>query len=96
MDHESGEKIEILTTLYGLLLKNAIKRNIYYVEFYHLSESVLSKFKMFQGFDPDTKFSGAPLEQAFTIWNQAPLPMIKALFDKNSLSSNELLIHVKL
>lgn len=98
MDEQGGEKIEILTELYGLLLENAIDRNLLLREFYYLSESVLSRFKMLQGFEWDTEFDGEPLEQAFTIWNQAPLPIVKALMEANCMhyQEHELFVHMRL
>lgn len=97
MDEQGGEKIEILTELYGLLLENAIDRKLLYSQFYYLSESVLSKFKMLQGFEWDTEFPGGALEQAFTIWNQAPLPVVKALMEANGMHSQEkeLFVHIR-
>lgn len=95
MDEEGGEKIEILTELYGLLLNNAVARDIYYVGFYNLSETVLSKFKMFQGFEWNEKFSGEPLEQAISIWDQTPRSIVKALMEVNGFNEDELLIHIR-
>lgn len=98
MDTQGGEKIEILTELYGLLLKDAANRKLLYRQFYYLSNSVLSTFKMLQGFDVGTEFPGGPLEQAFTIWNQAPFPMTKALLEANGVHNLDdgIVVHIRL
>jgi len=88
------KKIEIIAELYGYLLKDALVRKIYCRQFYNLSESDLLRFKIFQGFDWDTIFSGAPLEQAYKIWNQLPLPVVKFLLETHDVNSNELVVHI--
>jgi hypothetical protein len=72
MDAEGGENIDLLTEFFGRLLMNAKRRNILRDDFYFLSDEVLARFKLAQGFEPDYYFAGFRLEQAFAIWDQCP------------------------
>ncbi len=83
MDEQGGEKIEILADCFGFLLNDARERNLLRDDFYHLSDSVLRGFKMFQGFDPLTEFPGYRLEQAYLIWQQCPQQTLKAVLEAN-------------
>lgn len=83
MDAQGGEKIEIMTDLYGELCRDATERNLLGDDYYFLSDLVLSKFKMFQGFDPFTHFPGLCVEQAYLIWLQTPLNTKNALLVAN-------------
>ena len=83
MDSQGGEKIEGLTCLYGDLLRSAINSGNLNDENYYLSDSVLTKYKMFQDIPITEAISGTRLEQAFTIWAQRPRGMMSALIDAN-------------
>lgn len=85
MDAEGGEKLEILARLYELLLTDAVRRGTLRDDFYHLSDSVLIKFKLFQGFDPTAAFDGGSLEQACSIWKACPQHLLKAVLAANGL-----------
>lgn len=79
MDAEGGENIDLLTEFFGRLLMDAKRRNILRDDFYFLSDEVMAKFKLAQGFKPDHYFPGFRLEQAFTIWNQCPQNTLVAM-----------------
>lgn len=83
MDAQGSEKIEILAELYGVLAENAWRRGILRNDYYHVSERVLTVFKLLQDFDPSTVFPGYQLEQAYTIWRHAPQSMRNALLKAN-------------
>jgi hypothetical protein len=83
MDAQGGEKIEIMTGLFGSLVDDARERNLLCDEFYYLSDPVLATFKLFQGFEPDTEFRGCALEQARLIWQQTPLHTRNAVLAAN-------------
>jgi hypothetical protein len=72
MDAEGGENIDLLTEFFGRLLIDAKERNMLRDDFYFLSDDVLARFKLAQGFEPDYYFGGLRLEQAFAIWDQCP------------------------
>lgn len=52
-------------------------------DFYFLSDSVLARFKMFQGFEPSDEFPGYRLEQACTIWSAPPQNTLRAVLAAN-------------
>lgn len=83
MDAQGGEKIEFMTDLYGELCWDAKERGLLCDDYYFLSDLVLSKFKMFQGFDPFTHFPGLCIEQAHLIWRQTPLTVKNAILEAN-------------
>lgn len=83
MDAQGGEKIEIMTDLYGELCRDATERNLLRDDYYFLSDLILSKFKMFQGFDPFTPFPGHCIEQAHLIWRQTPINVKNAILEAN-------------
>ena len=83
MDAQNGEKIELITALFGILLQNACNRRILKENYYYFSEKVLGTFKIFQGYDPATPFPGMCLEQAYYIWNSSPLNVRNALLEAN-------------
>lgn len=86
MDAQGGEKIETLCALFGELRYDAEERGLLCDEYYFLSRSVLSKFKMLQGFDPLTEFPGCRLEQAHLIWLQTPQRMRNAILEANGFA----------
>ena len=79
MDAERGEKIELLTAFFSMLLSDAKRRQLLRDDFYYLSDEVLQKFKLFQGFAPATHFPGCRLEQALLIWRQTPRNTLNAI-----------------
>lgn len=83
MDAQGGEKIEVLCSLYSLLAEDARKRHLLRDDLYFLSDSVLAKFKLLQGFDPFTPFPGLRIEQASLIWKQCPLNIRNAILSAN-------------
>lgn len=88
MDAQGGEKIESLTAMYGMLFSDAIERNLPLEQYYFLSDTVLSRFKLFQGYDPLTCFPGSRIEQASLIWNACPLNVRNALIEANSIATD--------
>lgn len=85
MDAQGGEQIERLAVLYAMLYDDAVTRRLLRDDFYFLSDSVLAKFKMFQGFDPHLEFGGYRIEQARSIWNQSPFNTLSAVLDVQDL-----------
>lgn len=83
MDEQGGEKIELLSGLFGVLEENARSREIINDRYYYLSDQVLAKFKMLQGFDWDFDVSGYRIEQAYKIWSGSPRQVICALAEAN-------------
>jgi hypothetical protein len=83
MDAQGGEKIEAIAELFRELAAAFRARHPGRPDFYHLSEQVLCKFKMFQGYDPFHPISGAPIEQARWIWHGSPQGIIEALVRAN-------------
>lgn len=79
MDTEGGENIDLMTEFFGRLLTDAKRRNLLRDDFYFLSDEVLSRFKLAQGFEPDYYFPGTRLEQAFAIWKQCPQNTLTAV-----------------
>lgn len=78
MDAQGGEKIEVMERLYSILATDAKERGILRDDLYFISDDVLGRFKMFQGFDYFTPFPGFRVEQAFLIWAQCPQHMLQA------------------
>jgi hypothetical protein len=79
MDAQGGEKIDTMERLYGALAEDARERGLLRDDFYFLSDSVLAKFKMFQGINPFEPFDGYRIEQAFLIWRELPRQMLRAI-----------------
>ena len=76
MDTQGGEKIEEMVALFGCLLEDAYERNLLNNEYYYISDTVLYKFKIFQGIPLNEPFPGPGLYQAYRIWNQCPRQML--------------------
>jgi len=87
MDSEGGEKIEVLTSLYKLLLDDARERDQHRDEYYYLSDQILREFKLLQDYDPFEYFPGLRLEQAYMIWNSCPMGLRNNLLEENGISS---------
>jgi len=81
MDAQGGEKIDVMERLYGILSQDARDRDMLRDDYYFLSDDVLVRFKLFQGFHPETALPGARLEQAALIWSQCPQHTLAALLD---------------
>jgi hypothetical protein len=91
MDAQGGEQIERLALLYAMLYDDAVTRGMLRDDFYFLSDSVLAKFKMFQGFDPHLEFAGYRIEQARSIWNQSPFNLLASVIDAQDLGLDPML-----
>jgi hypothetical protein len=89
MDAQGGEKIELIADLYRLLFTAASARRAINDDLYFLSDTVLGRFKMFQGFDPFEVFPGGRLEQAYHIWRQCPRGMLAAILEANGYAPSE-------
>ena len=87
MDSQGGEKIERMTSLYGLLSKSSYGKDARY---YALSPEVLSMFKILQGYNWETYFDGSDVEQACEIWRCCPKQVRDSLLEANGLHSSEL------
>ena len=83
MDEQGGEKIELITTLFGALSKSANLKENYCEDFYYLSDLVLCKFKLFQGHAPTLDFPGNRIDQAYLIWNCSPISMVNSILEAN-------------
>lgn len=67
VDAQGGEKLSKMERLYSILTDDALERDLMREEFYFLSDDVLTRFKRMQGYDPETYFPGARIEQAYLI-----------------------------
>lgn len=83
MDAEGGDNNDLITQLFGLLLQDAVERDLLHTDFYFLHDRVLQTFKELQGFTADCEFPGTPLEQAYLIWRQTPPGLFAALLPAN-------------
>ncbi|WKZ46123.1 MAG: HNH endonuclease [Anaerolineales bacterium] len=79
MDAQGGEKIDLLTGLLHALIIDAHQRGTFKEEYYRFDEQALQTFKSLQSIPTETQFEGSSLEQAYTIWNQTPRGMLKAI-----------------
>jgi hypothetical protein len=79
MDAEGGEKVDLLTGLLHALVLDAEKREIPKERYYHFDHRALQVFKGMQGIPDHTAFEGSSLDQAYSIWNQTPRGMLKAV-----------------
>jgi hypothetical protein len=85
MDAQGGEKLQNMERLYCILDQDAVERRLPQMEFYNLSDQILAKFKLFQGFALDTPFPGPPVRQAYLIWAQTNLKTRLALAEANGV-----------
>lgn len=83
VDAEGGEKLEAVSELFRALAKSSRQLHPGRDEFYFLSQSVLQKFKFMQGFDPLDDIAGTPIEQAWYVWDCAPVNVVEALIRVN-------------
>lgn len=89
MDAQGGEKIELMADFYAFLYADASARGPISDDHYFLSDTVLGRFKMFQGFDPFEAFPGGRLEQACHIWRQCPRGLLTAVLEANGFALPE-------
>lgn len=89
MDAQGGEKIDMMERLYCILGQDARDRGILRDDYYYLSDDVLARFKLFQGFHPETAFPGVRLEQASLIWSQCPQHILTALLQANGFDFSD-------
>lgn len=85
MDAQGGEKLDHMARLYCILAEDAQERRIMSDDFYYLSDMVLARFKLFQGFDPATPFPGPRVQQAYLIWAQSGMHTRRALVEAMGL-----------
>jgi hypothetical protein len=86
MDAEGGEKIDLLTMLFGALLADARGRHLLDDKYYYLSDEVLGIFKAFQSISRQLVFPGSRLEQAFLIWQQTPRGLLNAILQVDGIA----------
>ena len=67
---EGGDNIDLTACFFNALVEDARKRDLLCDEYYFLSDSALRTFKRFQCINPDLKFPGYRVEQAYLIWRQ--------------------------
>lgn len=89
VDAQGGEKLERVAELYGVLAHNAHRHHPWRVEYYHLSEQVLAKFMMMQGFDLGRPIIGTPIERAWYIWDCSPPCVVEALIRANTPTATD-------
>jgi hypothetical protein len=83
MDAQGGERIELITALFGHLVSAARHHRLITDDYYHLSDRALSVFREFQGIPQGLEISGSRLEQAWRIWSQTPRATLNALVQAN-------------
>ena len=86
MDAEGGDNNEAITEFFGLLLQDAYSRELLCDRYYFLSDAVLQKSRMFQGFSPFVEVPGCRLQQAYLIWRQCPRNIRDALMIANGFT----------
>lgn len=67
VDAQGGEKLQKMERLFSILTDDAVERGLMRQEFYFISNELLARFKRMQGYDPETHFPGARIEQAYLI-----------------------------
>jgi len=85
MDAQGGEKLRAMERLYCILDQDAVERDMLRPGFYDVTDQTLAKFKLFQGFAPDTVFPGPPVRQAYLIWAQTSLNVRRAMAAANGV-----------
>jgi hypothetical protein len=83
MDAEGGEKLEAMAELYRTMAERAVQYHSNNEAYYFLDQTVLAKFKMFQGFEPDWPLAGSPIQQAWWIWDCGNISVTEALIRAN-------------
>lgn len=87
IDAQGGEKLERVAYLYGVLAHRFHRLHPNRSDFYHLSEQVIFKFMMMQGFDLARPIVGKPIEKAWYIWDCSPPCVVEALVRANMPTS---------
>jgi hypothetical protein len=82
---QGGEKLRYIERLYCILDQDAVERDMLRPGFYDLADQTLAKFKLFQGFAPDTVFPGPAVRQAYLIWAQTSLNARRAMAAANGV-----------
>ncbi|MGA9580814.1 MAG: hypothetical protein WBR13_02460 [Allosphingosinicella sp.] len=72
-----------MAELFRFLAKAYLATYSGHPEFYFLSDRTLVTSKQLQGFDPSKPLAGSPIEQAWYIWDSAPVQMVEALIRAN-------------
>ena len=85
MDAQGGEKLRSVERLYCILDQDSVERDMLRLGFYDLTDQTLAKFKLFQGFAPETVFPGPPVRQAYLIWAQTSINVRKAIAAANGI-----------
>jgi hypothetical protein len=85
VDAEGGEKLQKMERLYSILTDDAVERGLMRQEFYFLSDEVLTCFKRMQGYDPETYFPGACIEQAYLILAECEHGIRRAVVEANDV-----------
>jgi len=88
MDAQGGEKIDLMTCYFYLLLADARERGLLCDRFYFLSDGVLQTFKRFQEYD-SVIFPGTRVEQAYLIWRQGSRRVRDAILRANGCALPE-------
>lgn len=83
IDTQGGEKLERVAELYGILAHRYHRQHPDRSDYYHLSEQVVLKFMMMQGFDLGRPIVGEPIEKAWYIWDCSPPCVVEALVRAN-------------
>jgi hypothetical protein len=83
MDAQGGEKIEAIGELYRELAAASEVAHPGREDFYFLSAQVLTKFKIFQGYDRADFVPGTPIQQARIIWHGSPRNLMRAIIQAN-------------
>lgn len=87
IDAQCGEKLERVAYLYGVLAHRFHRLHPNRSVYYHLSDQVIFKFMMMQGFDLARPIAGKPIEKAWYIWDCSPPCIVEALVRANMPSS---------
>ncbi len=86
MDEQGGEKLDHMERLYCILADDGVERGIPRDDFYFLSDQVLAKFKLFQGFEWTTAFPGNRVRQAYLIWTRSDLNTTRAILEASGFA----------
>lgn len=85
IDVENGEKLALMERYFSILVDDACSRNILFERYYWLDPTVLNLLKRMQGYDPNTPFPGAPIEQAYLILAETEMSVRDAIASANGI-----------
>jgi hypothetical protein len=85
MDAQGGEKIDLMTCYFYLLLADARERGLLCDRFYFLSDGVLQTFKGLEEYE-SVDFPGTRVERAYLIWRQGSRRLRDAILRANGLA----------